>query len=156
MGRIHLIDGEIVATELKIKAIRTRRTELVTELPEFKELEYIRRTLKDAEVRLKLAIREDPELAKLETAKADAAYELRDLKDQLSHNLTAYMESTGRDVIKDSLARNRHIDLIARLSKPSKRVLDQAKLPFSEHFGRRVTIPEAPAAKQLELMQENK
>lgn len=156
MNRIHDLETEIDTAALYIKAIKERRTALVTDLPEYRTLLEAQTALRAAEVNLRLAIRDDHELNRLHVDKGEAMYHLKDLKEQLSHNLTAYMEDTGRDVIKDSQARNRHIDLYARLSKPSKRVLDQAKLPFSQHFGVRQAIAETPAKQQLELVTENK
>ncbi|BCW78308.1 hypothetical protein NicSoilC5_03270 [Arthrobacter sp. NicSoilC5] len=56
--------------------------------------------------------------------------------------------------MQDSDGRNRKIELTAKLSRANKRVLDQTKMSFSQHFGNRIAIPEAPAAKQL-LITEN-
>jgi hypothetical protein len=155
LQRIHDLETEIMTAELYVKAIRQQRTDLVADLPEYRALKEAQAALHAAEVNLKLAIQDDHELNRLKVDKGEAMYQLRDLKEQLSHNLTAYMEDTGRDVIKDSQARNRHIDLYARLSKPGKRVLDQTKMSFSQHFGVRQPIPETPAVKQLELLKEN-
>jgi hypothetical protein len=156
LQRIHSLEGETHVAELELKAIKERRTELVIELPEFKDLEQAQAAVKAAAVKLKLAIQDNRELNALYVERGEMAYHLHDLKEMHSHHLTAYTQDTGRDVIKDAQGRNRHIDLYARLSKPGKRVLDQAKLPFSQHSGKRVAIPEAPAKKQLELIQENK
>ncbi|MDN4611457.1 hypothetical protein [Arthrobacter burdickii] len=156
LQRIHSLEGEIAAAELELRAVKERRTELITELPEFKDLENVRGMLRTAEVKLKLAIRDDRELNALYEQRGEVSYHLHDLRDMLSHHLVAYHPDTGRDVVKDSSARNRQIELSARLSKPGKRVMDQTKLSFSQHFGVRVAIPEAPVAKQLELTQEKK
>ncbi|MEV7572634.1 hypothetical protein AB0P28_05965 [Pseudarthrobacter sp. NPDC089323] len=88
--------------------------------------------------------------------RGDEAWRLHDLRHQLSLNLIAYREDTARDVVQDSDGHNRKIELTAKLSRANKRVLDQTRLSFSQHFGVRQPIPEAPAAKQLELIQENK
>ncbi|MET3349005.1 UNVERIFIED_ORG: hypothetical protein ABID57_000674 [Arthrobacter sp. UYEF1] len=154
LQRIHDLENEITTAELYVKAIRQQRTESVAGLPEYRTLKEAQSALHAAEVNLRLAVRDDRELNRLAVDRAEAMYHLRDLKEQLSHNLTAYMEDTGRDVIKDSQARNRHIDIYARLSRPSKRVLDQTKMSFSQHFGVRQAIAEVPAAKQLELVEE--
>ncbi|MDQ0672962.1 hypothetical protein QFZ36_000523 [Pseudarthrobacter siccitolerans] len=156
VNRIHSLEGEIHVAELELKAIKERRTELVTDLPEYKELEVAQAAVKAASVKLKLAIQDDRELSVLHVDRGEVAYHLHDLREMLSHHLAAYAQDTARDVIKDFQGRNRQIEISAKLSKPGKRVLDQAKLPFSQHFGVRQVIGEAPAAKQLELMQENK
>lgn len=155
LQRIYELEGEIQGAELALKAIKERRTELVTDLPAFTALDDAQQAVKEAAVRLKLAIQDNRELSALYVERGEVAYHLHDLKEMHSHHLTAYTQDTGRDVIKDALGRNRHIDLYARLSKPSKRVLDQAKLPFAQHFGVRQVIAEAPVAKQLQLT-ENK
>lgn len=130
LQRIHSLEGEIFATELELKAIKERRTELVTDLPEFTELEQAQAALRAASVKLKLAIRDNRELNALYVERGEVAYHLHDLKDMLSHHLTAYHQDTARDVIKDAQGRNRQIELSARLSKPSKRVLDQTRMSF--------------------------
>lgn len=56
VNRIHSLEGEIRAAELELKAIKERRTELVTDLPEYKELEAAQAAVKAASVKLKLAI----------------------------------------------------------------------------------------------------
>lgn len=158
MNRIHDLENEIDHAQMELKAIKERRTELVTELPEFTALETAQAAVKEAAVKLKLAIQDNRELNALHVEQGEVRYLLHDLKEMLSHHLVAYHDDTGRDVVRDREARNRHIELSARLSKPGKRVLDQERLPLglSRHFGAKVEIPEAPTSKQLELIQENK
>lgn len=113
LQRIHSLEGEIVAAELELRAIKDRRTELITDLPEFKELEDIRGMLRAAEVKLKLAIQDDAELNAIHEQRGEVSYHLHDLKEMLSHHLVAYHEDAGRDVVKDSSGRNRQIELSA-------------------------------------------
>lgn len=127
-------------------------------MDEFTALEEAQQAVKEAAAWLKMAIQDNREPNKLDVDRGEVAYMLCDLREILSHHLVAYHEDTGRDVVKDREARNRHIELTAKLSKPRKRVLDQERLHLglSRHFGAKVEIPEAPAIKQLELIQETK
>ena len=83
--------------------------------------------MRDARARLKITIREDSELPTWRRNEPRTLFQLRDLREILSHHLVAYHEDTGRDVVKDHESRNRQIELKAKLGKPA---LDQARLPL--------------------------
>lgn len=150
---IHRIEGEVKAAEQNAKELKEKRVELIQELPEYQALQDALAAVRDARASLKIAIREDSELANLEEKRAEALFQLRDLREILSHHLVAYHEDTGRDVVKDHDSRNRQIELKAKLGKPT---LDQARLPlgFGRHFGQHVKIPAPPAAQHLEVTPE--
>ncbi|WP_026536952.1 hypothetical protein [Arthrobacter sp. 9MFCol3.1] len=96
MNRIHELEKEIDQATADLKAIKERRTELVTELPEFAVLTEAQAAVKEAAVRLKLAIQDDRELGRLAVERGEVAYLLHDLKEQHSHSLIAYTQDTGR------------------------------------------------------------
>lgn len=154
LNRIRDLEKEIDQANALHKAQRERRTELITGLDEFAELERAQAAVRAAGIRLRQAIQSNAELTVLDEDRADTAWRLHDLKHQLSLNLIAYREDTARDVLKDAEGRNRKIELTATLSRAGKRVLDQPKLPLSQHFGVRQVIGEAPAVKQLEITME--
>jgi hypothetical protein len=153
LQRIHRIEGEVKAAEQNANELKEKRVELIQELPEYQALQDALAAVRDARARLKIAIREDSELANLEEERAEALFRLRDLREILSHHLVAYHEDTGRDVVKDHESRNRQIELKAKLGKPT---LDQARLPlgFGRHFGQHVEIPAPPTPQHLEVTPE--
>jgi hypothetical protein len=156
LKRIREVNVEIEQGSAALRALKERRTELITGLDEFAELEQAQAALRAASIKLKQAIQSNPELTALEELREDEAWRLNDLRHQLSLNLIAYREDTARDVVQDSDGRNRKIELTAKLSPSRKRVLDQTRMSFSQHFGKRIAIPEAPAVKQLQISMENK
>lgn len=156
LNRIHDLENEIDETQHELKSVRDRRRELVSGLPEAVALEAAQQAVREAEDRLKLALQErHPDLERkwsaLKVEAGEVAYRLKDLEEQHSHNLTIFTRDSGRNTIQDSKGRNREIELIARLSKPSKKVPNQTKMSFSQHFGVRQVIGEAPAVKQLQM-----
>lgn len=156
LKRIREVNMEIEQGSAALKTLKERRTELIIGLNEFTELEQAQAAVRAASIKLKQAIQSNPELTALEELREDEAWRLNDLRHQLSLNLIAYREDTARDVVQDSDGRNRKIELTAKLSPSRKRVLDQTRMSFAQHFGKRIAIPEAPAAKQLELSMETK
>jgi hypothetical protein len=72
---------------------------------------------------------------------AEARFDLRDLREILSHTLVLYTQQTGKVVIKEH-DRTRQIELRARISK---RLLGQERLPLAgpnRYLGQHFPIPE--------------
>ena len=147
---IHRLETEVTDAERTVRELRQQRVEHIQDLPEYRTLEDALAVVRDAHAALKLAIRSDAELTKLQEELADAAHDLRDLREMLSHHLVAYHEDTGRDVVKDHEARTRQIELKAKLGKPAP---DQARLPLGldRHLGVRMEIGTKPEPLHLEL-----
>jgi hypothetical protein len=137
---IHRIETEIDQSVKTVKVLLEQRSEFIEDLDEYKALEDALAAVKEARVRLRLAIRDNRELAKVEVDTAEERFKLRDLRGILSHHLVVYTQDTGRDVVKDHEAHTRQIELKAKLGK---RALDQARLPLgiNRHLGQHVEIP---------------
>lgn len=139
---IHRIETEIDESVKAVKALLEARTGMIEDLDEYKALEDALAAVREARVRLKLAIRDNRELNKLEVDIAEAKFKRKDLGEILSHHLVVYTQDTGRDVVKDHESRTRQIELKAKLGKTA---LDQERLPLgiNKHLGQHVAIPEA-------------
>ena len=137
---IHRIENEIDESVKAIKALLEQHTGLIEDLDEYKTLEDALAAVKEARVKLKIAIRDNRELAKLEVDIAEAKFSLRDEREILSHHLVVYTQDTGRDVVKDHEAHTRQIELKAKLGR---RALDQERLPLglNKHLGQHIAIP---------------
>ena len=138
---IHHRETEIDESVKSIKALQDQRSDLIEDLDEYKALEEALATAREARVRLKIAIRDNRELARVEVEAAEERFRLRDLREILSHHLVVYTQDTGRDVVKDREAHNRQIELRAKLGKWA---LDQVRLPLgiNRHLGQHIAIPE--------------
>lgn len=140
---IHRIETEMEESAKAVKVLLEQRSDMITELDEYKALAAALAAVKAARSRLKIAIGDNRELNKLEVDIAEAKFKKRDLGEILSHHLVVYTQDTGRDVVKDHAARTRQIELKAKLGKPT---LDQTRLPLgiNRHLGERQAIPEGP------------
>jgi hypothetical protein len=139
-NRIIAIDVELETSTREIKRLSDIRKGLIEDLPEYQALEAAVMAVRECRERLRLAIRDNRELAKVEVDTAEERFKLRDLREILSHHLVVYTQDTGRDVVKDHEAHTRQIELKAKLGK---RALDQARLPLgiNKHLGQHVEIP---------------
>jgi hypothetical protein len=150
---IHRIESELDQINREVKQLEGDRSALIAELPESEALADALQALYEARTRLRIAIRDNHEVNRLEVDLAEVRFKRRDLKEILSHHLVVYTQDTGRDVVKDHESRNRQIELKAKLGKPT---LDQARLPlgFGRHFNKHVEIPTPPAPQHLEVTPE--
>jgi hypothetical protein len=117
------------------------RIDLIEALPEYQALEEARAAVEAAKAKLKIAVRDNRDLAKLDVVIAEARFDLRDLREILSHTLVLYTQQTGKVVIKEH-DRTRQIELRARISK---RLLGQERLPLAgpnRYLGQHFPIPE--------------
>jgi hypothetical protein len=151
LQRIQDLMDEFIATKRELKDINRA----IAELPEAVALKEAEAALVAATENLRLAMKNDRDYARLAVQKGDMVWHLRDLKDQLSNHIRAYHEDSGRDVVPDR-AKVPHAIVATYSLEWKKPALDQPKLPLSQHFGVRQVIGEAPAARQLQIIQENK
>ena len=138
---IHRVENEIDDSTKAIKALSEQYTGLIEDLDEYQELEAALTAVKECRVKLKLAIRDNRELNKVEVDISEAKFKRRDLSEILSHHLVVYTQDTGKDVIRDREGRTRQIELKAKEGKPT---LDQPRLPLgiNRHLGERQPIPD--------------
>jgi hypothetical protein len=132
---------EVDQTRADVKQLEQKRVDLVGALPEHQALEEARAAVEAAKARLKIAVRDNRDLAKLDVEIAEARFDLRDLREVLSHTLVLYTQQTGKIVIKEH-DRTRQIELRARISK---RLLGQERLPLAgpnKYLGQHFPIPE--------------
>lgn len=146
---IHQLEDDITQVERYLKDLRQQRIDRIADLDEFKALQEAQASVRAAETRLRIAVREDRELAALEVDRGEAAFKRRDLKDMLSHHLVAYHDQSGLSTVKDREARSRAIKFRASLDKPEIVNQTRIELGLSKHFGARVAIPAAPEAQHL-------
>src|SRR3954451_10930732 len=99
LERIHRIETEIDQSVKAAKTLLEQKAELIEDLDEYKALEDALAAVKEARVRLRLAIGDNRELAKVEVDTAEERFKLRDLREILSHHLVVYTQDTGRDVV---------------------------------------------------------
>jgi hypothetical protein len=148
---IHRIENELDTETRGLKALRDKRIDLITDLDEFKTLQDALQAVKEARVRLKLAIQDNHELNRLEVEIGETKFHKHDLAEILSHHLVAYHEETGRDVVRDNESRTRQIELKAKMGKPA---LDQPRLPLgiNRHLGERQPISDTkPEVRRIEV-----
>jgi hypothetical protein len=72
------------------------RIDLIEALPEYQALEEARAAVEAAKAKLKIAVRDNRDLAKLDVVIAEARFDLRDLREILSHTLVLYTQQTAR------------------------------------------------------------
>ena len=150
LQEIHRIESEVDQGQAGVKQLVQSRLDLIEGLPEYKALEEAKAAVEEAKARLKIAVRDNRGLAKLDVEIAEARFDLRDLREILSHTLVMYTQQTGKTVLKEH-HRIRQIELRARISK---RLLGQERLPIgiNRQFGVHVPIPERrPEVKQTEV-----
>ncbi|BCW78307.1 hypothetical protein [Arthrobacter sp. NicSoilC5] len=80
LKRIRDLEKDTDQGSVALKSIKERRTDLITAMDEFAELEQAQAAVRAASVRLKLAIRSNAELTALEELREDEAWHLHDLK----------------------------------------------------------------------------
>jgi hypothetical protein len=136
---IHRLEGEVDQAKAGVKQLVQSRVDLIEGLPEYVALEEAKRAAEEAKAKLKIAVRDNRDLAKLDVEIAEARFDLRDLREILSHTLVLYTQQTGKVVIKEH-DRTRQIELRARISK---RLLGQERLPLgiNRHLGQHFPIP---------------
>ena len=81
---IHRIESELDQITRELKQIEGERADLISDLPEFKALTEALQALNEARARLKIAIRDNHEVNKLEVDLAEVRFNRRDLKEVLS------------------------------------------------------------------------
>ena len=148
---IHRIETELADSVKGVKALIEQRSDLITDLDEFKALEDALAAVKAARYKLRLAIQDNRELNKLEVDISEAKFKKRDLGEILSHHLVVYTQDTGRDVVRDRDGLTRQIELKAKEGKPT---LDQPRLPLgiNRHLGERQPISDAkPEVRRIEV-----
>src|SRR6478609_3317224 len=138
---IHRIETELADSVKGVKALIEQRSDLITDLDEFKALEDALAAVKAARYKLRLAIQDNRELHKLEVDISEAKLKKRDLGEILSHHLVVFPQHTGRDLVRDRDGVTRQIELKAKEGKPT---LDQPRLPLgiNRHLGERQPIPD--------------
>jgi hypothetical protein len=136
---IHRLETEVDQARAGVKQRVQNRIDLIEALPEYQALEEARAAVEAAKAKLKIAVRDNREVAKLDVEVAEARFDLRDLREVLSHTLVLYTQQTGKVVIKEH-DRTRQIELRARISK---RLLGQERLPIgiNRHLGQHFPIP---------------
>jgi hypothetical protein len=92
LNEIHRLEGEVDQSRAGVKQLEQKRVDLVEALPEYVALEEAKRAVEEAKARLKIAVRDNRDLAKLEVDIAEARFDLRDLREILSHTLVLYTE----------------------------------------------------------------
>jgi hypothetical protein len=138
LNEIHRLEGEVDQARGGIKQLVRDRVDLIEALPEHQALEEARAAVEAAKAKLKIAVRDKRDLAKLDVDIAEARFDLRDLREILSHTLVLYTQQTGKVVIKEH-DRTRQIELRARISK---RLLGQERLPRpNKYLGQHFPIP---------------
>ena len=149
---IHRIEGEIDQARGGVKQLVQARVDLIEGLPEYQALEEARTALEAAKARLKIAVRDNRDVAKLDVDIAEARFDLRDLREILSNTLVLYTQQTNKTVLKEH-DRVRQIELRARISK---RLLGQERLPIgiNRHLGQHVEIPAPPTPQHLDVTLE--
>lgn len=140
-ARIQQIDTDLLEANRTVKTLVEAREALLADVPEYQTLLDAERAVEEAKERLKLATRDMTDLAKIEVDLAEARFDQRDLREQYSHHLIAYIQETGREVVRDRDGVNHAIELRAKKGKPA---LDQPRLPLgiNKHLGQRQPIPE--------------
>jgi hypothetical protein len=139
LNEIHRLEGEVDQARGGIKRLVRDRVDLIEALPEYQALEEARAAVEAAKAKLKIAVRDNRDLAKIDVEIAEARFDLRDLREILSHTLVLYTQQTGNVVIKEH-DRTRQIELRARISK---RLLGQERLPLGpdKYLGQHFPIP---------------
>lgn len=142
---IHDRELELEAAVRSVKELADERIALIEVLDEYRALQDALTAVKEARVRLKMAVSDNHELNRLEVEIGEAKFKKRDLTEILSHHLVVYTQDTGRDVIRDREGCTRQIELKAKEGKPT---LDQPRLPLgiNRHLGEHQPIPANPAA----------
>jgi hypothetical protein len=140
LNEIHRLETEVDQTRSGVKQLIQNRVDLIEGLPEYQALEEAKAAVEAAKAKLKIAVRDNREVAKLDVEIAEARFDLRDLREILSNTLVLYTQQTGRAVLKEH-DRTRQIELRARISK---RLLGQERLPIgiNRHLGQHFPIPE--------------
>jgi DNA integrity scanning protein DisA with diadenylate cyclase activity len=149
LHEIHRVESEVDAAERYTKELRQKRVELICDLPEYKTLRDLQVALKQAEAKLRVAVRFNKDLNTLEVERGEAAFHLRDLREILSHHLIAYHDQTGLSVVKDRAAVSRQIQFRARLASPVVANQLRSSLGLDRHLGVNVEIPAPPPAQHL-------
>jgi hypothetical protein len=80
LQEIHRLEGEVDQTRAGVKQLEQKRVDLIEALPEYQALEEARAAVEAAKARLKIAVRDNRELAKLDVDIAEARFDLRDLR----------------------------------------------------------------------------
>jgi hypothetical protein len=139
LQEIHRLETEVDQSRTGVKQLVQERVDMIEALPEYQALQEAKAAVEAAKARLQIAVRDNRDLAKLDVEIAEARFDLRDLREILSHTLVLYTQQTGKVVIKEH-DRTRQIELRARISK---RLLGQERLPIGikRHLGQRFPIP---------------
>ena len=72
MNEIHRLEGEVEQARAGVKAVIEQRTSLIEALPEYQALEEARAAVEAAKAKLKIAVRDNRDLAKLDVEIAEA------------------------------------------------------------------------------------
>jgi hypothetical protein len=139
LNEIHRLEGEVDQSRADVKQLTQSRTDLIEALPEYQALKEAQAAVEAAKAKVKIAVRDNRDLAKLDVDIAEARFDLRDLREILSHTLVLFTQQTGKVVIKEH-DRTRQVELRARISK---RLLGQERLPIgiNRHLGQHFSIP---------------
>jgi len=150
LQEIYRIESEVDQGQAGVKQLVQSRLDLIEGLPEYKALEEAKAAVEEAKARLKIAVRDTARWPSWTLRSLRPGFDLRDLREILSHTLVMYTQQTGKAMLKEH-DRIRQIELRARISK---RLLGQERVPIgiNRQFGVHVPIPERrPEVKQAEV-----
>jgi hypothetical protein len=85
LNEIHRLETEVDQTRSGVKQLIQNRIDLIEALPEYQALEEAKAAVEAAKAKLKIAVRDNRDLARLDVEIAEARFDLRDLREILSH-----------------------------------------------------------------------
>jgi hypothetical protein len=93
---IHRLEGEVDQAKAGVKQRAQDRVDLIEALLEYQALEEAKRAVEEAKAKLKITVRDNRDLAKLDVEIAEARFDLRDLREVLSHTRVLYTQQSAR------------------------------------------------------------
>ena len=78
---IHRLENEVDQARAGVQQLTQSQVDLIEALPEYKALEEAKAAVEEAKAKLKIAVRDNRDLAKLDVDIAEARFDLRDLRE---------------------------------------------------------------------------
>jgi hypothetical protein len=139
LQQIHRLESEVDQARAGVKQLTPSRVDLIEALPGVAGTRGGPGRCRGSQGKAQNRRPRQPRPREAGRRIAEARFDLRDLREILSHALVLYTQQTGKVVIKEH-DRTRQVELRARISK---RLLGQERLPLgiNRHLGQHFPIP---------------
>jgi len=101
LQEIDRIESEVDQGRAGVQQLVQSWLDLIEGLPEYKALEEAKAAVEEAKARLKIAVRDTARWPSWTLRSLRPGFDLRDLREILSHTVVMYTQQTGKAVLKE-------------------------------------------------------